>query len=121
MRNMSSDIFCVVCLEGMWMNLLSRLNLIDDLTVVPSDGSVTVTLKALLLGQLRPGGPLPGERYEVRWTQGTTVRSDLQNKFGWTLPRNEVTGQWSVHIQYITTEIRSDPRGFTTDTRSFRI
>jgi len=122
MRNMSSPDFCVVCLEGMWMNLLGRMELIDNVavTVDKEEGAVLVQLNAVPLAQLRTGGPLPGEKYTVSWAHNNVVRPDLQDVFEWkeAFALNP-QGNWQVRLQYITTEIRSDPNGHTQSTKPF--
>lgn len=118
MRNMSSADFCVVCLEGMWMNLLSRMSLIDSVDVTQADDSVRVVLQAVPLGQLRTDGKKADERYEVTWTHNGSEQPQLRDKFDWGLPLDSARGQWSVKLHFVTPEVRSDPKGYTTDRKS---
>ena len=105
----------------MWLQLLEKMSLIDDVIVSNTGSTVTVSLEAVKLAQLRPEGAKPGEAYTVTWTQNGNVRTDLANKFTFSLPTSGNTGSWTVAIKYTTPEIRSDPNGYTTATERFTI
>jgi len=121
MRNMSSPDFCVVCLEGMWLNLLPRMSLIDNITVIYNEQMVNVKLNPILLAQLRHGGPLPGEKYTVTWRRDNVVMPELADKFEWQAPLETVRGNWLAHLLYTTTEVRYDPRGYLSAQEPFAI
>lgn len=121
MRNMTSVDFCVVCVEDMWLQLLEKISLIDDVVVATAGGEVTTTLLAIPLAHFRAEGPRPGELYEVTWKRDGVVQTDLQDVFIWSKPASEAAGEWSVTLQYINPEIRSDPRGYTVDSFDFDI
>eukprot|EP01088_Endostelium_zonatum_P002608 TRINITY_DN1324_c0_g3_i1.p1 TRINITY_DN1324_c0_g3~~TRINITY_DN1324_c0_g3_i1.p1 ORF type:complete len:605 (-),score=137.64 TRINITY_DN1324_c0_g3_i1:201-2015(-) len=121
MRNMSSPDFCVVCTEGMWLNLLSRMSLIDNVTVSYEGGEVGVRVNAVLLGQLRRGGAREGERYEVVWRKEGKEVGELNGKFEWRAVASEMRGRWQVDLKYVTTEVRNDPRGYLSAVEQFSI
>jgi hypothetical protein len=125
MRNMSSPHFCVVCLEGMWLHLLSRISLIDGVDVTKENKSARVVLRALPLAHLRAGSggarSSSAERYEVTWTLNGKEQPELKDKFEWVLPLDVAAGQWHVKVHFVTPEVRYDPKGYTTSTQSFTI
>jgi hypothetical protein len=121
MRNMSSEVFCPVCVENNWHEFFARISLFDDVTVETSGSIVTVTAHLVPLAQLREGGALPGENYVVTWRQNGVVRSDLSNRFSFSEALTTARGTWTVTAQYQTLEVRVDPNGLLTDSESFVI
>jgi hypothetical protein len=82
-------------------------------------GSHTVTADAVKLGQLRDGGAYyPDERYEVRWSFDGTPQPELDDVFEFNTSRS---GSWSVVLQYLTPQIRSDPNNLTRSTHNFSV
>jgi hypothetical protein len=121
MRNMTHSEFCPVCKEGMWYQFLQRISLIDSVDVADStnpDGTKTVTVRTLQLGQLRPPtNAIDGEKLEITWTQGGTVRDDLQNQF----TVDATAGSWSVQVEFSTPEVRSDPNKLLVESEPFTV
>jgi hypothetical protein len=121
MRNMTSPSFCPVCKEGMWMQFLQRISIIDSVnvsSVANPDGTRNVTLATLKLGPLREAGnEVPGETLEVRWSRAGAEREDLRDSFN----IQAQSGSWSVSVKFNTPEIRSDPSGLTSETISFTV
>jgi hypothetical protein len=119
MRNMTHSEFCPVCKEGMWYQFLQRISLIDSVDVADTtnpDGTKTVTLNTLKLGQLRqPGNEVEGERIEVTWSQDGADRVDLKDQFS--VDAN--SGSWTVKVQLVTPEVRSDPQGLLLESETF--
>lgn len=143
MRNMSSPDFCVVCLvrmryrlasrreskhlhhaprgvtqEGMWLNLLQRISLIDGVDVVKEDWlqDVSVKLRTIPLAQQSRG-----TSYEVTWTRNGQEQPDLKNVFEWVRPTDTARGSWNVKVRFVTPEVRYDPYGYLTGSQSFSI
>jgi hypothetical protein len=121
MRNMTSVDFCSPCIEGMWLELLNRMSLIDDVDVVSSGGNVAVTLAVVPLAQFRAGGARPGEAYTVEWTRNGVVQSNLANTYTFSGTQASLAGTWRVTVKYINPEIRRDNLGSTTSTEAFTI
>lgn len=132
MRNMSSPDFCVVCLEGMWLNLLSRISLIDSVNVTTDAKVASAVLHALPLGQKRhrpaatttttdDAAPATDERYVLTWLRNGQEQPELQDRFEWTLPLEAARGQWVAKLHFLTPEVRYDPRGYTTSSQAFTI
>jgi len=121
MRNMTHAEFCPVCKEGMWYQFLQRISLIDSVDVSDAtnpDGTKTVTLNTLKLGQLRdPSNVVEGETLEVIWTQNSNVRDDLKDLFS----VDASAGSWRVQVVLNTPEVRSDPTGLLRAFETFTI
>jgi len=122
MRDMESTILCPVCREGMWLQFLARMDLIDDVEVKASGGNADVQLKAVPLAQLRDR-TISGldEKYTVMWKKGGREQPELQDKFSFSGPSSELRGNWEVTLKYITSEVRKDDRNLLTSTFSFSI
>jgi len=121
MRNMSNTEFCSVCKEGMWYQFLTRISLIDDVTVskIPnSDRTKQVVLNTLKLGHLREAGnEVDDESLEVRWFHGGQERPEFNDKF----EINAEFGSWSVAVRFSTPEVRYDPNGLLQDLEYFTV
>jgi len=120
MRNMTSDIFCVVCQENIWHQFFARISLIDGLITTPSGNTVSANLTVIPLAQFRKN-PITGEKYLVRWYKGGVEDTTLANLFQWSKPLGEATGQWEVHVEFQTLEVRRDTRNVLKDKQAFRI
>lgn len=122
MRNMTHERFCPVCQEGMWIQFLSRISLIDDVTVAEErelDGTRKVTVKTLQLGQFRPPHQTrtPGEYLEIQWFKNDVEQVQLN---GLQDIRAE-PGIWNVNVKYETPEVRSDPNGYLRSAQKFTV
>ena len=118
MRNMTSKYFNKPNVEGMWLQFLGRMSLLDGVKV----NSSSVALEVVKVGQLREGGPIdPEERYEVRWFEAGAPRPDLDDMFVFEHQQdcNDDDGaavhgaddvEWRVELQYITPEVRVDTK-----------
>lgn len=106
MRNMTSDQFCEVCKENLWLQFLNRVNLIDNVTVNEVGDNVNVKLNVIPLGQFREGRQIPGEKYYITWIRNGNVRSDLTDKIAFNLPISDAIGNWEVKVVFETKEIR---------------
>jgi len=131
MRNMESTVFCPVCKEGMWLQFLARMTLLDGVEVTSAEGDRrTVQLKAVPLAHLRPE-PIPGvqESYEVTWTKWAGGRftgsweeqPSLKDEWTFSGTAAELQGEWQATLQYRTSEVRADPRNLLTSTKDFVI
>jgi hypothetical protein len=107
----------------MWLNLLSRISLIDGINVTTDAKVASVVLHALPLGQHRqPNDAAPaGERYELTWFRDGKEQPELRDRFDWTMALTEAQGQWKAKLHFVTAEVRYDPRGYTTSTQTFAI
>jgi len=121
MRNMSSRHFCSVCYEGMWTRFFSIMSAIDEVEVNCTGGDLArVTLNSVKLGQLRPGGPQPGESLQVRWYWGNQLQSDYNDMFTFNVS-TQFSGSWNVEMRYITPLVRHDPSNLLLFEQPFNI
>lgn len=131
MRVVTSPNFCKACIEGLWLSLLKRVTLIDNMTesctrVTPSNGwdnwvkSFTVDL--VPLAHLRLAGSLAGnkheineiinnEAYSITWTKDGVVMEDFTNQTFFNIFDHHSLGKYTVSVQFYTDEVRVDKDG----------
>ncbi|KAJ3046627.1 hypothetical protein HK097_000677 [Rhizophlyctis rosea] len=133
MRNMSSEAFCSVCKEGLWQNLLSKISLIDEITIshTPATSSflslfsrnekkkTQVSVTTLPLAQFRVGSKIEGEEFLVRWYVGGREREELRGQWSVEVEDGEGkgNGKWEVDVEFVTREVRKDLRGVMKERR----
>jgi len=120
MRNMSTVFFCPVCYEGMWMRFFARISAIDGVSVLCQANDVLLILNTVKLGQLRPGGPEPGEWLQVRWFYNATLQPEYNDHFQMYASKSWV-GDWRVEVDYITPLVRADPNKLLHFVRPFQV
>jgi hypothetical protein len=120
MRNVSSAQFCGVCKENLWLQLLSRISLIDDVVLSYGTLTVTVQLNTLELAQFRKI-PIKGEAFSVTWLKNGIQDATIKNSFAWEKRTFAAVGTWVVQVQFTTEEVRVDPYEFLVDEFSFTI
>ncbi|ODM95888.1 hypothetical protein Ocin01_10777 [Orchesella cincta] len=122
MRNMTQERFCPVCQEGMWIQFLSTVSLIDDLSISNesrSDGTRGVTLKTLQFGQFRPEYQrmTGGEFMQIRWIQNNREVEELKDQTDVFL----TPGDWTVTVKFVNPEVKYDPYGVLHASKRFEI
>ncbi|TPX35355.1 hypothetical protein SmJEL517_g02201 [Synchytrium microbalum] len=121
MRDMSLNHFCKVCQEGLWMDFLARISLIDSITsICTGNHTMQIKLSAVPLAQYRIP-TIPGESYSLTWKHKgvpDSAYNDLYT-FGVTLPEGE--GSWEAQLVFTTLEVRKDPGNLLTSRRTIRI
>jgi len=122
MRDMESRVFCPICKEGMWMQFLQRMTLLDDVEVTGTAENTQVQLKAVPLAQLRDQ-PVAGltERYSVVWKKDGSEQSQLADQFSFSGAASELSGNWEVTLLYTTEEVRKDDDNLLTSSKTFSI
>jgi hypothetical protein len=110
MRNMTSEHFCNVCKENLWLQYFQRISAIDGISVNEVNAThIQIKAEMIKIGQFREGGPKNGEKYTSSWTiNGHHI--DLDNKFDFVFPKAAAKGTWELTVKYLTPEVRSDPR-----------
>jgi hypothetical protein len=123
MRQVVLPYFCRPCIEGLWLALLKRVNLIDKVSVTwdTSDENALIQLTPLRLGQFRGDFPLHNESLEILWALNGRIIAEQTNKTDVLLPRAEVVGNWTVSVILHTDEVRMDPKGYLTSTKLFKV
>jgi hypothetical protein len=114
MREMRSTKFCAVDEENMWLRFLSRVKLVDDVTVTKAPtGETVVELLAPALSGL-----------EVKWFAKNSdgALEELKSAAGqmkWVSPL-AASGEFEVHVGYSTPEVRKPTSDFHV-VKSFRL
>jgi hypothetical protein len=123
LRNMNYPLFCPVCRENLWLKMLEKISLIDDVDVVYGPSSkISVTLNVPWLGQFRPAAEaINGERLEIRWFQEGAEVISLRGKTVWAGSSHDSAGAWRVEVRFIIPEVRSDPADVLLHRYLFRI
>ncbi|KAK0464786.1 IgA peptidase M64-domain-containing protein [Desarmillaria tabescens] len=120
MRLVTTSNFCKVCLEGLWHALLSKVNLIDDVTEGCSGKSKTLTVELIPLAQFRQVPIEPNESYTITWSRNGEVIEAFTNKT--TLIVDENAGAtYTVTAKYATTEVRVDKEGHLVDSMDYTV
>ena len=128
MRIVTTPNFCKVCLEGLWLSLLKRIDLIDGLTESCVRNTGTQWFKALnldliALAHLRETnsfGP-SNEAYSITWKKDGNVLDIFQDQTYISLPDTEAGGKYSIHVQFHTDEVRLDRKGYLTSVREYEV
>jgi len=128
MRIVTTPNFCKVCLEGLWLSLLKRIDLIDGLTESCVRNTGTQWFKALnldliALAHLRETkgfGP-SNETYSITWKKDGKVLDIFQDQTYISLRDTEAVGKYSIHVQFHTDEVRLDRKGYLTSVREYEI
>ncbi|KZT53961.1 hypothetical protein CALCODRAFT_500513 [Calocera cornea HHB12733] len=107
MRQVTTPNFCSVCKEELWMRLLSRVDLIDKVTVSCS-ARLTRTISLELV-------PLRG--LEIRWEKDGDYVPELEGLTEVEMWDWDSFGTWEITVTLKTPEIRRDEHGFSVATR----
>ncbi|GAB1528051.1 hypothetical protein RhiTH_011242 [Rhizoctonia solani] len=124
MRQVAQPNFCVVCTEGLWLRLLSRVSLIDKVSFYDSlkgDADTGIELSLISLAQFRSPAEAEylarkgtEETYLIRWfTYGQEVKK-WQNSTRVDVECRAV-GIIEVEVEFVSSEIRKDEKGYTKD------
>ncbi|CAE6346531.1 unnamed protein product [Rhizoctonia solani] len=124
MRQVAEPNFCVVCTEGLWLRLLSRVSLIDKVSFYDSvvgDSDMGIELSLVALAQFRSPAEVEylarkgtEETYLIKWfTYGREVEK-WQNSTRVDVECRAV-GIVEVEVEFVSSEIRKDEKGYTKD------
>ena len=120
MRTVVQPNFCSVCLEGLWLSLLKRIDLIDDHRVTcPGPNRRVVSIDLVGLAQLREHPVESMESYTIKWSRNSQVLEELTN-----LTRIELNagdGIYRVDVVYSVDQVRLDPEGYLHASRTFSV
>ncbi|KAG8821207.1 hypothetical protein FRC18_011411 [Serendipita sp. 400] len=123
MRQVVLPNFCKPCTEGLWLQLLKRVDLVDKLSVVYDITSENVFIQVIPvpLGQFRGEPPTGPEYFDIFWTLNGTIVEGLNNRTQFFTPLSDATGKWEVSLTLTTHEVRVDQKGYLKSVRSFII
>lgn len=112
MRAVAYPNFCKVCLETLWLKLLQRISLIDNLTErCERRPGVETFLKIfdldlLPLADLRQEPIAMKESYTIIWKKNGGIMEEFTNRTRVELGDDGAIGNYSVHIKFETEEVR---------------
>lgn len=125
MRIVTAPNFCKVCLEDLWLKLLRRVDLIDDLrtSCVRRDSGWVRRLELDLvpLGQFREEPVDVKESYSIIWTKDGRVLQEFTNERVLELPDAGAAGTYAAHVEYLTEEVRVDKEGLLKSKREHKV
>lgn len=127
MRIVTTPDFCKVCTEGLWLALLKRVDLIDDVVAGcsqdASSGTWTRTLDALLvpLAQFREGAAVPEESYTVTWSKDGKVLPAFTNQTHLEIDDDEAAGVYTLDVTFSTQEVLVDKEGLLSSRGDFTV
>jgi hypothetical protein len=127
MRQVVHPNFCSVCTEGLWLHLLKRIDLIDEISIAsPSapDEPILVGLELLSLAHLRkPEEKHLGnkERYAIFWKRDGIVVDPWTNSTIIEIQPADAGGFWEVVVEFSTPEVRKDEQGYLLGHKHFTL
>jgi hypothetical protein len=123
MRAVTEPNFCKVCLEGLWLSLLKRVDLIDDVregcqwdATSESEGKwmKTLDLQLVPLAQFRRIPVDVQESISILWTKDGERLDAFMNKTSVILEDEDAVGRYVVDVKFATEEVRVDNAGMLT-------
>lgn len=127
MRLVTTPNFCSVCIEGLWLEMAKRINLIDSIQTgcalkAPGHAKRFVELKLLSLAQFRDDVSFAEKRseaYIIEWSKDGQVLPDFTNQT--IIDMENTTGNFSVQVRFVTDEVRLDDKGYLTAKASIEV
>ena len=116
MRNMTSPRFCPVCVEGMHLNFLQKIRLIDgvDIKCVGKFGLASV--KAIPYGQFNKTRQR-NSHYDIKWTVDGRELVQFRDQI---IATNLTSGSYEVALELNTPHVRVDTK-YLSDKNLFKI
>eukprot|EP00835_Amoeboradix_gromovi_P004105 NODE_302_length_11399_cov_0.339115.p1 type:complete len:547 gc:universal NODE_302_length_11399_cov_0.339115:7001-5361(-) len=117
MRNMTSPRFCPVCMEGMHINFLQKIRLIDSLNVTCTGNTGNALLSAVPYGQFSKLKQKEDTFYDIIWKKEGQVQDTLTDK---QRVENLTPGAYEVSLKFNTPHVRLNLK-YLTDRRTFTV
>lgn len=123
MRTVTTPNFCKVCLEGLWLSLLRRVNLIDGITEdcqermvgedTPARWVKTIEAQLIPLAHLRfdVQASAARESYTIIWRKDGQVLDSFTNKTVLEIDDHLIPANYSLSVGFATEEVRRDDDG----------
>ncbi|KAG6816998.1 hypothetical protein H0H87_000893 [Tephrocybe sp. NHM501043] len=119
MRSVITPNFCKVCIEGLWLSLLRRVDLIDDVKedceremIDLESGDPgwlkTFNLKLVPLAQFRSPQARANETYAIKWWKDNKLLKEFTNKTRIALSDSKAIGTYLISVAFATDEVRLD-------------
>ena len=112
MRKVTTSNFCKVCLEGLWLALLTRVDLIDNIEERCNyDKTKSIDLKLVPLAHLRDDSDVLDikESLTIRWSKDGQVLDKFTNQTSIVVGG---VGKYGVDVEFTTEEVKVDIDGF---------
>ncbi|KAI1384424.1 IgA peptidase M64-domain-containing protein [Hypoxylon trugodes] len=122
MRNTYSANFCSACMEGLWLSLLGKLSLVDNVTqVAQPDGSTNATLNLLPLAELRQVPNPHQEAYSILWygADENTPLGEYTNSSSALIESG--VAEFGVEVRFWTEQIKVDKAGVLVKKERFTV
>lgn len=111
MRKVTTPNFCKVCLEGLWLALLKRVDLIDSIAErCNHDKTKSIDLRLVPLAHLRDDSDTVDvkESLTIRWSRDGQALENLTNQTSITV---DGAGKYVVDVEFATEEVKVDVDG----------
>ena len=114
MRIVTTPDFCNVCLEGLWLHLLKRVDLIDDVVTdcvqdaKSGEWKRSINAHLVPLAQFRERAIAPSESYEITWSKNGKVLKEFANQTFVLLDDENGPGTYTLNVTLSTEEVRVD-------------
>lgn len=120
MRSVTKPNFCNVCLEGLWISLLKRIDLIDNFKILCGDDRHrTFEVDLVPLAEFREHPVSSEEGYTITWSKDGKVLAQFANMTH--VDVGDEVGTYHVDVQFSTKEVRVDKDGLLGASRSFTV
>ncbi|KAG5646491.1 hypothetical protein DXG03_003256 [Asterophora parasitica] len=130
MRSVTSPNFCKVCIEGLWLSLLRRVNLIDgikeDCRQLVFEGITdphwvkTIDVELVPLAQFREV-QLAQESYAIKWWKDGVLLKEFTNRTSLKIADTVALGTYSVEVKLSTEEVRVDRDNLLSDGVTYQV
>ncbi|GBE85076.1 hypothetical protein SCP_0702620 [Sparassis crispa] len=118
MRVVTTPNFCKVCIEGLWLSLLKRVDLIDSLNagckLEEGRWKRTLGLDLVPLAQFREEAVEVEESYTITWAKNGDILATFANQTRIEVDDADALGTYTVDVQFTTPEVRVDKDGLLT-------
>lgn len=132
MRLVTFPDLCKACLEGLWLSLLQRVNLIEGVheeciwtpasfSPFPGHWKKRLEVQLIPLARLRVEPISATETFTIIWTKDGQVLEDFTNKTRIEVDDGEALGTFSIDVKFATEEVRKDPHGRLTSRTEYTI
>ena len=123
MRTVTTPNFCKVCLEGLWLSLLRRVNLIDGIKEdcqertmgedTPARWVKTIEAQLIPLAHLRfdVQASAARESYTIIWRKDGQILDSFTNKTVLEIDDHLIPANYSLSVGFETEEVRRDDDG----------
>ena len=118
---MTTPNFCKVCLEGLWLSLLRRVNLIDGIKEdcqertmgddAPALWVKTIEVQLIPLAHLRFDAQASRESYTIIWRKDGQILDEFTNKTVLEIDNHLIPANYSLSVGFATDEVRRDDDG----------